>query len=127
LDFLELDFIQSNILESDAKTMATIERNRVERLEEYHPADGSFLVKWCGYPSNQSTWEPEENLPWEVVATWRKEKRANHSARIFTKTGMPQPVDQLAPVTGTNKRATSPRFFFLSLARHCRGLAQPQP
>jgi hypothetical protein len=87
--------------------MATIERNRVERLKEYHPANGSFLVKWCGYPSNQSTWEPEENLPWEVVATWRKEKRVKRifATSLMTNTKMGMPVDQLAPVTGKDTLA----------------------
>ena len=37
----------------------------IERMLKHHTKHGrrEFLIKWMDFPSNQNTWEPEENIP----------------------------------------------------------------
>ena len=41
----------------------------VEKILEEKCVDGThyYLVKWDGYPEDEATWEPFENVPWAAA------------------------------------------------------------
>lgn len=55
-------------LESDAESQPNVIDNETvfaaEKILKHRIDDGKnqYLVKWAGYPKNQATWEPEENI-----------------------------------------------------------------
>jgi len=55
-------------LESDAGSQPNVIDNETvfaaEKILKHRIVDGKnqYLVKWAGYPKNQATWEPEENI-----------------------------------------------------------------
>lgn len=61
-----------------------------------------FLVKWDGYPPEESTWEPRQNIHPDIIDEWLKDK--------LTLTQIDSIEDNhLAPPVHTNGKAPAPR------------------
>jgi hypothetical protein len=57
---------------SDDIQRGSDEEYYVEQVLEMRVKDGrdEFLVKWIGYPLNEATWEPFENLSGQVACEY---------------------------------------------------------
>jgi midasin (ATPase involved in ribosome maturation) len=82
------------------------EEYEIERLRAHTVQQGQhlYLVKWKGFPSSESTWEPEESLPMALVTAFSEKNAA--SARMRTQQALAQSlsttVDRIDAATVTD-------------------------